>query len=284
MADEKKLEKVNDRLYHQPHEDGNPIKWEKRYSLISLSLTEVSPALVLSIDRPETAPRSLPQEAYSQELRWVIDGKAKLAGDDRIGILFNDGRVGTRNEQFTTAAIRLKAVPDSEKEKSFGVIWYDDAKYTRGQGPSIRMELYVPQTEFDAFRDEFVAGRLNRLELSIYIDAFQSEIDSLFIEPGMRQTLFIEEDSISTSAALFWARASRPVLAPSDAAPEEMVENPAALFTAKGFHEEKINFLGKWLMAVQRDFNAGISGLYRALLYVVMAYLLVKGLGWLFQR
>src|SRR5215472_5463563 len=145
MADEQKLEKVNDRLYHEPNKDGKPTKWEKRYNLIFLTFTEVFPSLVLSIERPETALSSLPQETYSQELKWVIDGKGKLTGDDRIGIIYKDGTISPRTKQFGTADIRLKEVPDSEKEKARGIIWYDDAQYTRDRGPNIRMELPAPK-------------------------------------------------------------------------------------------------------------------------------------------
>jgi hypothetical protein len=308
MADEKtKLEKVNDRLYHEPRKDGEPIKWERQYHRIYVDLTECAPSLMLSIERPETDLRrrqvkeaykelekDYPQEfqevlclqkvteAYSQKLEWMIDGKGKLAFDARIGIIYKNGNVSPSRDHFTTANhIRLRPVPDSDKEKEFGIAWHDVPQYaTDRQEESIRMELPVSKTEFDAFRDELLAGRLNKLDLAIDIESFQSENDAFFT----RQTFFIEAEHFSTPASLSWLRASRPVVSPSAAVPEELIENPVALFAARGFHEEKINFFGKWLLGLPSAFNAKIEGLIKVVAYMVLVYFLVKGVVWLFQR
>lgn len=215
-----KLEKVNNRLYHKPNKDGKPFKWEKKLGFVSVTLSDIRTELFLEIIRPETALRLFEKEAndekgegrtttatqdeddkYSQKFYRRIVAKGHLDGD-RIGLIRKDGTLSDREGQFEDVDITLKAVAESEQEKAYGWLLYDDAKFGKRNTPNVCLELFVPKTEFDEICEELVSCRLSGLELSVHLDTFESEVDRTLRDPGMRKTLYIEEDSLLNKAYL----------------------------------------------------------------------------------
>jgi len=286
--EETKLEKVNDRLYHEPYKDGKPFKWEKKLRFISITLTEIRTALTLDIERSETEIRLFEKErppeeedqTYSQELYWKITGTGNIDWRDRIGLIKKDGTRSARNELFETVEITLRAMPDSVKERGYGSLGHDDGTHSkRHRGPYVWVQLYVPKTEFDRVRDELVSGRLNRLALGVHLDTFESEVDSTLREPDMRMTAYIEEDSYTNRAYLSWLEASRSIK--SERVPETVPDSPRELFETEGFHEQKLNYFGTWLIGIEQGFTQLGTGLYKAFWIFIIVYLAYKGLAWL---
>lgn len=295
--DKPKLEKVNDRLYHEPYKDGKGFKWKKEPRFLSITLTDIRTELCLGIERPETnirlfrkesqhenAEQNTPSasaededEKYSQRFDWRIVGKGHL-NEDGIGLIKEDGTLSTRAEELENTDVILKAVADSEKEKAHGYVFYSDAKFEKRSNPYVCMELFVPKTQFDTICEELVSGRLSELKLGVHIDAFESEVDSTLREPGMRKAVYIEEDSLLNKAYLSWLAGSRLI---SSGVSSESPSDPKELFDTEGFHEQKINYFGKWLLGVEDGFNATAKGLYKALLLAATGYLIFRGLAWL---
>src|SRR3989337_129178 len=115
MADIKP-QKINERLYHQLRESGEPLKWEKRLHCLSFTFTDLGVDLQLDIARPETSlsallrddlkssddaegakqdPKMLrrdeEEEGISDVSEWRIVGKGIL-DHARIGVLTEDVR------------------------------------------------------------------------------------------------------------------------------------------------------------------------------------------------
>lgn len=294
--DKPKLEKVNDRLYHEPYKDGKGFKWEKEPRFLSITLTDIRTELCLGIERPETnirlfqkepqnenAEQNIPSasvededEKYSQSFDWRIVGKGYL-NEDGIGLIKEDGTLSTRAEKFGNTDVTLMAVADSEKEKAHGYVFYSDAEFEKRSNPYVSMELFVPKTEFDTICEELVSGRLSELELGVHIDAFESEVDSTLREPGMRKAVYIEEDCLRNRAYLSWLSGSRWIASRVSA---EVPDDPKELFEREGFHEQKINYFGKWLIGVEDMFKGLWVGLRQAIVIFVIVYFSYKVLAW----
>ena len=305
MVTTKKLEKIHDRLYHESHKEGRPFKWEKELRSVSVEFTEIRTALILDITRSETAFRLFREESsdksereetaeqcsrqeqdkceqYSQTFNRKISGKGHFDGDE-IGLIKKDGTLSDRAELFESADVILRSVANSEKEKASGLIFYNDARSEKKRSaPYIILELFVPEVEFDKIWEELVSGRLSQLDLLVYVDTFESEVNSALREPDMDKTLYIEEGELFSRAYLSWLRASRSTGGETSGAPKD----PNDLFEAEGFHEQKINYFGKWLMGIGISFNSAanvVKGLYNALVFWIAGYLIYKVLGWLFH-
>ena len=55
------------------------------------------------------------------------------------------------------------------------------------------------------------------------------------------------------------------------------------LFETEGFHEQKINYFGKWLIGIENGLNAIPHVIYKAILFGALVYLVIKGIISLFQ-
>lgn len=280
---ETKLEKVTDVLYHEAREGGKPLKWQKGLRFVSITLNEIRTELVLEIERPETAIKLLPgsgadlseEDKYTQYFRWRIAGTGYLDGD-RIGVIKSDGSISSRQESLRNSEISIQAVDDSDREKACGSIWYSDATFeTRHREPYISMRLLVPRTEFERVCEEVTSGRLRVLELGVHLDLFESEVDSFFREPGMTAGYYIEDGTYSNRAFMSWLRA-----ASRTSVKKDIPESPEDLFQAEGFHEQKINYFGQWLINFGQSFSAVAGFVSKAVLYFAFGYLLLKGLAW----
>jgi hypothetical protein len=287
MTEGKKLEKVNDRLYQEPYKDGKYFQWEKKLTFVTISLTEIEVALSLNIERSETEIRigETPEEreqrepSYSQEFGWRITGKGNLNGD-RIRLIEEDGSISTN--RFEVADVTLKPLPDTHRERAHGNIGHSDARYERRKGgPYIWLQLYAPKTEFDSIREELVLGRLNKLEIGVHIDVFESEVDRGLRDPDMWMNLHLPEDSYNNRAYLSWLRASR--ICHSEGPSEVVSDNPGELFATKGHYEEKINYFGKTLIGLEGWFKGIGAVVYYGIVYGAFGYLIYKGLAWLFH-
>jgi hypothetical protein len=287
MTKDTRLEKVNDRLYHQPYKDGKPFKWEKQLRFISVTLTEIRTELCLSIERSETKIRSsvkdrdsaeTEEQAYSQDFGWRITGKGHFDGD-RLGIIKKDGTLSPRSEQFETVEITLRPAPEPSA-KCHGHLGYSDGRYSRiHHHPYIWLEVYSPKSEFNSIREELGSGRLNELDLGVHVDSFESEVDSTLRSPDMPMTVFVEEESYSNKAYLSWLRASHGSVV---AHRKDLPQSPATssqLFQTEGFHEQKINYCGKLLV----ELESMLKGTYRILIYGALGYVAYKILAGFFH-
>lgn len=207
-----RLEKVNERLYHEPYKEGRPFKWAKCLEPLFITLRNVRVSRGLSIERPETSfsrlwkdivgeekARTLagdePEEKYSERFGWRVTGTGHL--DERIGLIRKDGTLTGFSEHFDRVDVILWPIPtnvsDTDKERALGSLFYDDA--------DLIVELPVPASPLEQLCHELVSGRLSKLTVGVFVDVFQSEVDRSLAEPGM-QTYYIEEESISNGAYL----------------------------------------------------------------------------------
>ena len=199
-------------------------------------------------------------------------------------LIKKDGTLSDRKERFESTDIFLKPVADSEKEKVWGYVFNSDARWEKRNAPYICLELFVPEIEFNKIWEELVSGRLSELEVGVYVDAFESEVDSTLREPDMDKTVYIEEGELNNRVYLSWIRASRSRAAPpGQTSSNQAPESPFELFEAKGFHEEKINYFGKWLMGLGEFVNSIPHLIYKAILFGAVVYLAIKGMAWVFR-
>lgn len=196
---ETKLEKVNERLYHQPQKDGEPYKWAKKIHPIFLKLSDIHVELCLKIERPETSLLSRfgmemetrddekaeqenmttsgeeEREKYSEHFGWRIRATGLLDDGDKIGVIWKDGTVTGREEHFDSAKVFLKPVSDTDKEKLHGFLFYTDAEYEKRTDPYLCLELFVPETRLEKLCNEIVSSRLSAMQVGVEADLFQSE-------------------------------------------------------------------------------------------------------------
>ncbi len=304
--DERKLEKVSKRLYHQPYKDGEPIKWEKRLENLFLTLTDIRVDLTLDIERPESSFSLLPKDVekgieddekaeqettttsgeeeaegeYSERFGWRIVATGHL--DDTIGIIKKDGTVTGRTEHLDSADVTLRPVSDSAKEKVYGSLWYNDAEYEKRAEPYLCLGLYVPETRLEKLCNEIVPGRLSALQVSVDVDVFQSESESFGWQPPLPQRFYIEEDQIYNRAYLSWLAASRSVTTGASGA-AQVPDNPRELFEKEGFSEQKVNFIGKRLLHIEDRFKTTLKELRNVILVLASIFFAWKFLAWLFS-
>lgn len=303
---ETKLEKVNKRLYHEPYEDGEPFKWEKRLSPLFLTLTDIRVDLCLDIERPETSFSQLwkdtqkeseddekagqestttlgeekDEEKYSEDFAWRIIGTGRL--DDTIGLIRKDGTLTDHSDHFDRAEVILKRVSDTDKEKVYGTLFYSDAKWEKRRDPYLCLQLFVPETRLEKLCHEIVSGRLSALQVGVDVDMFQSEVDRALSEPPMPKTFYIEEDEIFNGAYLSWLAASRSIASGASGA-ARVPDNPKGLFEAEGFSEQKFNFIGKRLLDIEDHFKKTVKALRNAIVVLAIIYVVWKLLVWFFR-
>ncbi|MEX1349674.1 MAG: hypothetical protein AB1Z31_18305, partial [Desulfobacterales bacterium] len=110
---ETKLERINDRLYHETSRESK-IKWEKSPELLDITLTNVKVGLCLSINKPsktsinkivssikvesnankkhENLPVDKGDIEHIDRFGWRISGSGKFT-NSRIGLISKDGIV-----------------------------------------------------------------------------------------------------------------------------------------------------------------------------------------------
>lgn len=301
---ETKLEKVNKRLYHEPYKDGKPFKWEKRLCWLPLTLTEIRVDLRLEIERPETSFSLLQkdmerdigdgekaehknatesgekeEEKYSEDFGWRITATGHL--DDRIGVIRKDGTVTSHTEHFDRVDVILRPVSDTDKVKTYGSFFYSDAKWEMRTAPYLCLELLVPETRLEKLCNEFVSGRFSALQVGVHVDVFQSEVDRGLWQPPMRQQFYIEEDVIFNRAYLSRLAASQSIVGRTSGA-ALAPDNPRELFETEGFSEQKVNFIGKWLLDVADGFKNILRELRNTIVVLAIIYLAWKFFTWIF--
>lgn len=220
---ETKLQKINEHLYHQPYESGEPFKWEKRLRSLLIIISAPRVELSLEINRPETRfsfskegllgqrdivdqddPKVADnQPPYSQTFGWKITGTGTLDEEsgllgDRIGLIGKDGSIGVR---FESLDVILKPIPEDVAGKLCGYLFHMNGEYERRKS-YLCLELFTPQPQLEKICDELVTGRLSTIKIHAQVEAFQSEVDYSLTEPGMRQRFYIEEDEIYNRAYL----------------------------------------------------------------------------------
>ena len=297
-----KLKKINERLYKE-----GSLKWPKRLRNLFLTLTNIQVDLHLGIYRPKnslaelqkdleneredekeiepentkTSRENETEESYSENFGWRIRATGHF--DDKIGLIKEDGTNTDHLEHFSSVDMFLCPVSDTDKEKVFGNLRYDDAKFENREKPYLYLYLYVPEKRLESLCNELVSGRLSFLEVGVDVDLFQSEVDSSLWEPPMLQNFYLEKDQNFNRAYLSFLTGSRSI--GSGTLKEiQIPDNPKELFEKEGLSEKKINFIGKRLLDTEEGFINAVNKLKNTIVVLAIIYVVWSFFVWLSRQ
>jgi hypothetical protein len=203
-----KFEKVDARTYRESLEDGKFIKMKKEFENLSLVLTDMRVSLNLSISQPATlmldANINL-EEEYSEDLKWHITGTGNL-GEDRIGLIKQDGSITDWSNSFEQVDVSLRSVSDIPNWGSLIYIGGEHLKYQDRNEPFLALSLFVPESQFEKLCHQIVSGYPSGVRICFDVDVFQWEgerfMRGLAGPPFPPVECYIEENSAENKAYL----------------------------------------------------------------------------------
>ena len=231
---ETKLEKINDRLYHETS-GKSKIKWEKSPELLDITLTDVKVGLCLSINKPsktsinkivssitaesnvnkklEKLPVDKGDIEHIDGFGWRISASGKFT-TSRIGLIRKDGTVDRFGGRYDAADISLIPIYDTDKDKGTGWLYHTDAEIANIEKRTkayLTLELLISGKALEKLCNEILSKCLSELIVRIEVDVFLSEGDRTPSQPNIRDYYYIDEETTANRARLIEVCASRPL-------------------------------------------------------------------------
>ena len=231
---ETKLERINDRLYHETS-GKSKIKWEKSPELLDITLTDVKVGLCLSINKPSKTPinkivssitaesnvnkklEKLPVDKgdieHIDRFGWRISASGKFT-NSRIGLIRKDGTVDRFGGRYDAADISLIPIYDTDKDKGTGWLYHTDAEIANIEKRTkayLTLELLISEKALEKLCNEILSKCLPELIVRIEVDVFLSEGDRTLSHPNIRDYYYIDEETTANRVRLIEVCASRPL-------------------------------------------------------------------------
>jgi hypothetical protein len=191
MITDKKLRKAANDLYLEPYKDGKEFKWRRELESLSLRLSDVTIVNCAVLDSPDHPFTEEYREHEWRRLRAV--GRA----DDRAVRLINeDGGIEGHFDSFDVS-INPLVDPDMKRPNLPGQIFYVDDEHARSYArrrPFVAMELYAPWRLLEGVIVDIEKAHYREIQLDVYLNVFQSEVERSLSDPWMQQDYCIEKE------------------------------------------------------------------------------------------
>jgi hypothetical protein len=231
---ETKLERINDRLYHETS-GKSKIKWEKSPELLDITLTNVKVGLCLSINKPSktsinkivssiTAESNVNKKLekslvgkgdveHIDRFGWRISASGKFT-NSRIGLIRKDGTVDRFGGRYDAANISLIPICDTDKDKGTGWLYHTDAEIANIEKRTkayLTLELLISEKALEKLCNEILSKCLPELIVRIEVDVFLSEEGRTLSHPNISDYYYIDEEATANHIRLIEVCASRPL-------------------------------------------------------------------------
>ena len=231
---ETKLERINDRLYHETS-GKSKIKWEKSPELLDITLTDVKVGICLSINKPSktsikkivssiTAESNMKNKLekllvdkgdieQTDTLGWRISASGKFT-NSRIGLIRKDGTVDRFGGRYDAAAIALIPIYDTDKDKGTGWLYHTDAEIANIEKRTkayLTLELLISEKSLEKLCNEILSKCLPELIVRIEVDVFLSEGDRTLSHTNISDYYYIDEETTANRARIIEVYASQPL-------------------------------------------------------------------------
>lgn len=198
MLTDKKLTKAADNLYTEPYEDGKDFKWFRELQSLHMEVYDVQPFSASAV----TDPRFPLGEEYKEQRLHYLRGIGVFDGRS-IHLIDEEGAIGPGIDQ-AEFSIREYVPTEDDKEKDVprGSMWWQDEDAVRWEGrrdPYLIMELHVSSEMFNGIAHDINEKSYDTINLSVYAEVFQSEVERSLAEPWMHQDYCIEAKAMAAT-------------------------------------------------------------------------------------
>ncbi len=196
MIGDKKLTKAADNLYTEPYKDGKDFNWYRELQMLSMDVYDIALLNVSSVDDPKFP---LGSDKYEEKRGEYLRGVGVF--DNRsIHLINEDGEIGPGVDQMEFSIRSLE--PDDGKDMPHGSMWWQDAEAVRWEGrrdQHLFMAIYVSPKLFHGIVADIEKRSYESIQLGVYVEVFQSEVERSLAEPWMSQDYCIEEGGMATT-------------------------------------------------------------------------------------
>ncbi len=177
------LKKIDDRLYHEVVNDGEPVKWIKRLHPFTMALFDLTVHRVLSNPMP-TANES-PWPGILDKLpiptetppKVTISGQADM-GFDPLELIIDGGKSSKLSSKSGINRVAVFLLSNSDRDVNGNLIYVDreTAKRYDVHPPSHYLQLTLPigETYLDALAIRLQSARDYELKIEVAVDTFEA--------------------------------------------------------------------------------------------------------------
>ena len=195
---DKKLTKAAENLYTEPYKDGRDFKWYRHPESLHMDVYDINLLSITSVDDPRS---SLSGEEYKEERGECLQGVGVFENRS-VHLIDSEGTIGPSIDRVEFSIRSFQR--ERDKEMPHGSMWWQDAESLRWEGRRdeyLFMEIYVSPVLFAGMVADIEKQPYTSIQLGVYVECFQSEVERSLAEPYMRQDYCIEEEG--TTATYF---------------------------------------------------------------------------------
>ena len=246
-----KLEKVNNRLYHQVDDEREkPFKWWKQFEWLRMSLTDISATkgieleykgvgageenrlddtrvinakgkfenqLVCLIDPEEDEPARFDEADIDirPTTKWDENAEGPTAQERVFDKLDDDDLADDALHHF------MENAPANKFATKTGWLIHeagDALNYGHPREPHLTLELHIPEQKFDQVWQRLMTSKdIGRAYLHVNVEVFQSEVERALAEPYHHQKYYIERESLNWAFPVAFGVVTNPVVSDTKA-------------------------------------------------------------------